>query len=138
LRGCGLAADRCLERRQFHVIVFLAVFPTGVTGGLAIKADVEAVGPRMVWDRMGPDLEVEFLAAAAFHGTGSWTMAFHALPDLNPLPLHDLLSGGWIQLGGTPRNAFQRLRTHGAGGGANLDRATARDQDKSRDGNGEA
>jgi hypothetical protein len=138
LRGGGLAADRRLERREFHVIMFLAVLPTGVAGGLAIEGGVETVGPRTIRDRMGPDLEMEALVATGFHGTGSWTLAFHALPDLDPLPLYDLLSGGRIQLGRTPRAAPRRLRSHGAGGGADLDRATSRDQDKGRDGHGEA
>jgi hypothetical protein len=129
LRGGWLAADRRLKRREFHVIMFLAVLPTGVAGGLAIKGGVETVGPRTIRDRMGPDLEMEALVAAGFHRPGSWTMAFHALPDLDPLPLHDLLSCGRIPLGMMPRAAPRRLRSHGAGGGADLDRATSRDQD---------
>jgi len=87
---------------------------------------------------MGADLDAKVLKAAAFPGTGTWTAVVHAPADLDRLALDDLLADRRIHLGRTTWAALESLRTDGAWGGADLDRASAGDQGEGRNGHGQA
>ncbi len=120
------------------MVVFLAAFPAGLAGRFAFDAGLQPVGSGGTRDWTGSNLDMEVLKTAAFPGARPRTAVVRTFMDLNHFPLHHLLSDGWIHLGRTTRAGLESLRTDGAWGGADLDRASAGDQDEDRDGERQA